>query len=826
MKRPPRLHFRLAASFSALLALASAAACSNGFFRTLMEGKNGAAAAGSLKISPASATLLVGGSLTLTVSGGDGNYSFSLVGGGPGTFNSATRVYTAPATAGTATLQVTDGTGASAQSLLYVEDKTGPDYLVALSPATTYPVSGAGGAAFTGSFKIENISSQAGSDALSWQVSLSRDGALDSLSLPVQNGTLAALGASSVSKLISYSGNWPAAAASYYVIIVITAADDVNPANNQTISPAIAVTGSASPAYSITSLSPLATTLVQSASAIASQTLIIKDIGAGPGSYPISWAVYLLPKTTIGAQDIALVSGTTPALASAASVSLPFPGTGNYPTTPGTYYFVAKVSAFDDTAGTGTKVLASSPIIVSGPLYTVAVGAPTGSNTTGSAVNGNFTISNSGNGNGTSLISWAVYASPATTLSAGDSLIASGTTPALASTASISLPYAGVWPSLAGSYYIVATVQAADDATVGMASSVSAVAVAGPIYTVTAVPPPAGSTAGGAVSGSFTVKNTGTGTGSSLISWSVYASLNSTTAITTGDTLIESGTTPALPPGPPGSSPAYSGTWPTVAGSYFIKVKVLSNDDPLGGVYAPGSAVAVAGPTYAVTAIPLPTGNTAGGAVSGTFTVKNTGGGTGSSPVSWSVYASLNSTSAVTTGDTLIESGGTTPALGPGASSSPSPTYAGTWPTIAGSYYIKVEVQSTDDPSGGVFASGSAVAVAGPTYTVTAVPLPTGSAKGGPVSGTFTVKNTGGGAGSSSISWSVYASLDSNLSVSAGDSLIESGTTSALTSGSSSSPPYFGLWPSIAGTYYIKAVVQAADDTTIGVLASASVVVN
>jgi hypothetical protein len=135
-------------------------------------------------------------------------------------------------------------------------------------------------------------------------------------------------------------------------------------------------------------------------------------------------------------------------------------------------------------------------------------------------------------------------------------------------------------------------------------------------------------------------------------------------------------------------------------------------------------------------------------------------------------------------------------------------------------------VQSTDDPLGGVFASAATVAVAGPTYTVTAVPLPTGSAKGGPVSGTFTVKNTGGGAGSSSISWSVYASLDSNLSVSAGDSLIESGTTSALSSGSSSSPAYSGFWPSIAGTYFIKAVVQAADDTTIGALASASVVVN
>ena len=126
----------------------------------------------------------------------------------PGTFNTATRVYTAPATAGTATLQVNDGTGASVQSLLYMEDKTGPDYMVALAPATTFPAPGAGGAAFTGSFKIENISSQAGADAPSWQVFISRDGALDSLSRLVQNGTLvAALGASSVFELYSVFGH-------------------------------------------------------------------------------------------------------------------------------------------------------------------------------------------------------------------------------------------------------------------------------------------------------------------------------------------------------------------------------------------------------------------------------------------------------------------------------------------------------------------------------------------------------------------------------------------------------------------------------------------
>ena len=244
--------------------------CSNGIFKTMMEGKDGSALAGSLKMIPASTTLLVGSSLTLQVTGGDGNYTFRLIGGSPGTFNSATRVYTAAATAGTATLQVNDGTGASVQSLLYVEDKTGPDYIVALPPATTYPLPGAGGTAFTGSFKIENVSSQAGVDAAGWQVYISPHSSFDSLALSVGSGTLAApLGASSVSNLISYSGTWPVATSTYYIIIVVAPppTDDVNTGNNQAVSSGIAVTGSAPPAYSITKVFPTATTIVQSASA-------------------------------------------------------------------------------------------------------------------------------------------------------------------------------------------------------------------------------------------------------------------------------------------------------------------------------------------------------------------------------------------------------------------------------------------------------------------------------------------------------------------------------------------------------------------------------
>lgn len=576
---------RLALPFATLVALTVATACSNGFFRTLMEGRNGAALAGSLKITPAAATIPINGGLSFQVTGGDGTYTFSLVGGGPGTFNSATKVYTAPGSAGTATLQVADGAGASAQAVLNVVDVTGPDYTIALTPATVFPVPGAGGAAFTGSFKIENISSQAGADTLSWQVYISPDNKLDSLALPLQNGTLPAMGASSVSGSIQYSGTWPTAAATYYIIIVLTAADDVNAANNQSISPAIAVTGSAPPAYSITSVSPLFTTLVQSSAAFTNENLSIANIGSGAGNYPVAWAVYLLTSTTINPQDIAIASGTTSPLGPTASATVPFLGTGTYPSAPGTYYFVAQVSAFDDTAGTGTKIKASKPIIVSGPNYTVqSIGAPTG-NTAGGAVSGSFTIANTGNANGASLISWSVFASTTTTLGAGDALIASGMTAALASGASSSPGYAGSWPSVAGSYYLIVRIQAADDATVGVLPSGSPVAVAGPSYTVTNITIGGTPTVDGAVNGNFTINNTlGSGNGASPISWSVFASLNNTGAVTAGDSLIASGTTsPDLVPGANTTVP-YNGTWPGVGGTYYIKALVQAADAATIGV--------------------------------------------------------------------------------------------------------------------------------------------------------------------------------------------------------------------------------------------------
>jgi hypothetical protein len=439
-----------------------------------MEGKNDSASAGSLKIAPATATLVVNSNLSLQATGGDGNYTFSLVGGSPGAFNSATKVYTAPASAGTATLQVTDGTGASAQAVLYITSTATPDYRVALSPAPTFPSTGAGGAHFTGSFKIENISAQAGVAALNWKVYISRSNQLDTTFDPVaSSGTLTALGASSVSSLISYSGTWPTAASTYYIIIVVSAADDVNTANNQAISSGIAVTGSSSSAYSITSISPTALTLVQSTSAFTNETLNFGNIGSGAGSYPVTWDVYLSPDPatdpTKDSKATLIASGTLPSgLASGATAPAEY-FSGTYPAAAGTYYFVATVSAFDDTAGTGTKTLASSAIIVSGPLYDViTVGTPTGS-TAGAPVSGGFTIRNDGNGNGASPVSWLVFVSRRSTFEAGATLVDSGTTPSLNAGGSIPLTYSGTWPGT-GFYYIIVIVQAADAASAGTSS--------------------------------------------------------------------------------------------------------------------------------------------------------------------------------------------------------------------------------------------------------------------------------------------------------------------------------------------------------------------
>ena len=790
-----------------------ASACKNGIFAELMAGKDGSAWAGDLAVSPATATLVCGESLTFAVSGGDGSYSFSLV--GSGSFDKATMSYTAPAAEGTDRLFVTDGAGSSVEAVLAIKKATSPDYRVALSPAPLFPDSGlTGGGAFSGSFSIENISGEAGSDPIAWKVYVSRDAALDALDLVAASGSQSALAASSVSSSIAFSGAWPAAADGYYLIIALAAGDDANAANDSSISAEIAITGASRPDYSITSVG--APSLGLSTVAF-SQNLVISNIGPGAGSEDATWTVYLSTDSTYDDTDTEIDSGLVASdLAAGGSDTQTF--SGSFPSSPGTYYFVAKVSAFDD-ATTGSKTVASAPITVSGPDYDVtALTIPTGSQTAGQALSGSLTIRNGGSVAGLRALSWSIYASLGdAAFDAGDALIASGTTSALASGASVSPSYSGTWPSTAGSYYLIARAQAADDATIGELAS-AALTVARPDYNVTAVAAPTGMTAGQALSGSFTIRNSGLGLGVSAVSWWVYASLGNT-AFDAGDALIASGTTSALASGA-SVSPSYSGTWPSTAGSYYLIARAQAADDATIGELA-SSAIAVAGPSYTLSELSAPTAGGTGLLASGSFAIANAAGsGNGTSALYWSVYASL-ANATIDAGDSLIASGSTS-ALAAGASVSQS--YSGTWPTTAGSYYLIARAQAADDATIGELAS-SAIAVAGPSYALSELSAPTAGGTGLSTSGSFAIANAAGsGNGASALYWSVYASL-ANATIDAGDSLIASGSTSALAAGASVSQSYSGTWPTAAGSYYLIARAQAADDATIGELASSAIAV-
>lgn len=76
----------------------------------------------SVEISPSPAYVLVSGSLTFTASGGDGDYTFSVVSGG-GTIDPESGDYTAPPTGGPVVVQVMDGKGVKAQSQVTVYDE-------------------------------------------------------------------------------------------------------------------------------------------------------------------------------------------------------------------------------------------------------------------------------------------------------------------------------------------------------------------------------------------------------------------------------------------------------------------------------------------------------------------------------------------------------------------------------------------------------------------------------------------------------------------------------------------------------------------------------
>ncbi len=146
-----------------------------------------------------------------------------------------------------------------------------------------------------------------------------------------------------------------------------------------------------------------------------------------------------------------------------------------------------------------------------------------------------------------------------------------------------------------------------------------------PDYNISTSNFPTGGTAGTAYSGNFVITNGGTLNGSSTITWNVYLSTNSTYDI--GDTLIQSGTTPASNVGMSSPTITYNGIWPVAPDSYYIILVISATDDTnTGNNTRVSSALTVGVADYTITTPSFPTYGLINNTINGNFIITNTGG--------------------------------------------------------------------------------------------------------------------------------------------------------------------------------------------------------
>jgi len=328
-------------------------------------------------------------------------------------------------------------------------------------------------------------------------------------------------------------------------------------------------------------------------------------------------------------------------------------------------------------------------------------------------------------------------------------------------------------------------------------------------YTVQSPPPPSGGVGGMPIPAgySFVVRNQGVAAGSQPLSWWVYLS-NSPSINSAGTLLLVNNVAGALPAGGTLTIPI-TGSWPIVpvpAGATKYLFVQLSATDDLNSAnnFAGPVTITLTPPNvdYTVTTVSSPGPYVAGSTLGWGFTLHNNGTDAGVSPtVQWTAYVSTDPTATIDAGAKAIDSG-TTPALAPGASSSPA-TDVETWPTAPGGpYYLKVSVSSPDDVN-----TTNNVAVSVPytttfvDYTITAVNVLPGTIAGQTLSGNFDLKNIGTGTGSQPVSWTAYVSPTPTLG--AGVVVLASSTAAAQPPGIPITIPFSGLWPKTAGLWYL-----------------------
>ncbi len=502
-------------------------------------------------------------------------------------------------------------------------------------------------------------------------------------------------------------------------------------------------------------------------------------------------------------------------------------GTGFYTagSTPGTDYV-------DLNDGVSPAVTATVTVVPFSTVdYTITGTSLSGTGTVSTALPGGqtFALKNNGTGAGTQPVDWKVYLSANATLDAGDSVVASGTTGALAAGASNSaVPVTGgSFPAVAvGPYYLIVQVTSNDDTTPGNNISAASAIALNPQnidYVIPAVSNTGGTSAGAAMTGTFTIRNQGTAAGSAGVLWQVRASTDTTFDAAT-DYFLAGGFIAGLAGGATSPAIDFSGTWPSTPGTWYLVAAAISADDIdlLNDVTASVSTYTTTGAApanvnYSITVVTSTGGTTAGKPLTGNFTFANSGADAGAQLVYWTAYVSADTTLQLGT-DTVIDSGSVGP-LGPTPSSSAVP-FTGAWPAAPGTWHLIVSISASDDivPTNNI-TSSAAVVITAPNvdYTIASLNNTGGATAGDPLSGNFTYRNGGTQDGSQSVVWTAYLSSDAALQIGT-DTVVDSGVVSAMPAATTSGIPttFNGTWPSAAGTWYLIVSLSVAEDVNAG----------
>ncbi len=382
---------------------------------------------------------------------------------------------------------------------LYLVRYPDVDYETSVTPA-------GGGSLLTGdaiseTFEIINSGTEDGAQNVDWSAWVSLDMTLNAGDIQVDSGSIGSLNSGISSGVLPIIGNWPDIPGNYYLIVTWTAIDDNDPLNDSMVSDSVSAVSFPVNDYSITSVpAPGGTT---TAGDTVSGTFSVQNLGPDDDtSEGFSWTAYASSDTGFNTGDAQIDSGAEPFQA-AMDTPLVVNYNGMWPDIGGDYHIVVIIDSTHDpdplnnenydTLGPTEVVnmtdyeislvnyhplgepgtpLAAAPLPPAHPAY----------------IPYEFTLNEIGGKNCNRKVDYTVYASIDTILDGGDTVLKS--TFILANDivlggGTITEPFddGNPWPGFPTEYYIIVTINAADDV-----NAANDIYVAGPVQVAVQVP--------------------------------------------------------------------------------------------------------------------------------------------------------------------------------------------------------------------------------------------------------------------------------------------------------------------------------------------------